>query len=166
MSVKIQIRRGTASEWTSANPILLAGEIGLETDTLKIKTGNGTASWNSLPYTTTTPADLNTKTDKIVSIESKTSSYTLQLSDANKLIEMNVSTVNNLNVPLNSSVAFPIGTKIDILQTGVGQTKIVPQSGVTVNATPGLVLSERWAAASLIKRAEDTWVLIGNLVEE
>lgn len=50
MSTKIQIRRGTASQWTSANPVLLSGEQGYETDTKKIKIGDGTTSWNSLPY--------------------------------------------------------------------------------------------------------------------
>lgn len=47
---QIQIRRGTASEWTSANPILASGELGAETDTNKIKCGNGSTAWNSLPY--------------------------------------------------------------------------------------------------------------------
>jgi hypothetical protein len=52
MTVKIQVRRGTASAWTSANPTLSAGEIGFETDTLKIKIGDGTTAWTSLGYTT------------------------------------------------------------------------------------------------------------------
>jgi hypothetical protein len=46
----IQLRRGTAAQWTSANPTLAAGEIGLETDTDKLKIGNGTIAWNSLAY--------------------------------------------------------------------------------------------------------------------
>jgi hypothetical protein len=50
MSVKILIRRGTAAEWTAANPILAAGEFGYETDTKKLKIGNGTSAWTSLAY--------------------------------------------------------------------------------------------------------------------
>ena len=50
MTVKIQIRRGTAAEWTSANPTLLSGEQGLETDTGKTKIGDGVTAWNSLGY--------------------------------------------------------------------------------------------------------------------
>ena len=50
MAIKIQIRRGLASEWTSANPILALGEQGLETDTRKVKFGDGITAWNSLPY--------------------------------------------------------------------------------------------------------------------
>jgi len=50
MAVTIQIRRGTAAEWTSANPVLADGELGLETDTGKIKVGDGIASWNTTVY--------------------------------------------------------------------------------------------------------------------
>jgi hypothetical protein len=47
---QIQVRRGTASQWTSTNPQLAAGEFGFETDTNKLKCGNGTTNWNSLAY--------------------------------------------------------------------------------------------------------------------
>lgn len=90
-------------------------------------------------------------------------SYTLVISDASKLIEMNVGSANNLTVPLNSSVPFPIGTQIDILQTGTGQTTVVATGGVTINATPGLKLRAQWSSATLIKRATDTWVLMGDI---
>jgi hypothetical protein len=50
MAQKIQIRRGTAAEWTAANPVLHQGEIAIELDTQKIKIGNGTLNWNSLSY--------------------------------------------------------------------------------------------------------------------
>ncbi len=46
----IQVRRDTAANWTSTNPTLAAGELGLETDTLKLKLGNGSTAWNSLAY--------------------------------------------------------------------------------------------------------------------
>lgn len=49
-TVRIQIRRGTASNWTSVNPILAAGEAGYETDSGKLKIGDGTTSWTSLSY--------------------------------------------------------------------------------------------------------------------
>lgn len=52
MALKIQLRRGTATEWTTANPVLMQGEMGVETDTLKVKLGNGTTAWSSLPYFT------------------------------------------------------------------------------------------------------------------
>lgn len=93
----------------------------------------------------------------------QTASYTLVLADAGKLVEISNASANNLTVPLNSSVAYPIGTQINILQTGAGQTTVVATGGVTINATPGLKLRAQWSSATLIKRATDTWVLVGDL---
>ena len=53
MAVRIQFRRGTASEWTSLNPTLSAGEFGFETDTNRFKLCNGTTAWSGLPYPAT-----------------------------------------------------------------------------------------------------------------
>lgn len=50
---QIQVRRGTAAQWTSANPVLASGEQGFETDTNKLKIGNGSSAWNSLSYIAT-----------------------------------------------------------------------------------------------------------------
>lgn len=50
MTVKIQVRRGTAANWTSVNPTLSSGEIGFETDTKKIKVGDGSTAWTALSY--------------------------------------------------------------------------------------------------------------------
>ena len=50
MASIIQIRRDTASNWSSANPTLAQGELGLETDTLKVKAGDGSTAWNSASY--------------------------------------------------------------------------------------------------------------------
>ena len=98
-----------------------------------------------------------------VSLNAQNASYTLQISDSAKLVELNNASANNLTVPLNSTAAFPIGTQINILQTGAGQTTIVATGGVTINATPGLKLRTQWSSATLIKRASDTWVAIGDL---
>lgn len=54
----IQTRRGTAAQWTAANPVLAIGEMGLETDTLKIKFGDGTANWAARTYLTVNAADI------------------------------------------------------------------------------------------------------------
>lgn len=58
MATRIQLRRDTAANWTTANPVLREGEIGIETDTLKIKVGNGSVAWSLRPYMTVTPTDL------------------------------------------------------------------------------------------------------------
>ena len=110
-------------------------------------------------------ADGTVSTGVMISIIEKTASHTLVLSDKDKLIEMNSASANTLTVPLNSSEAFPIGSQLNILQTGTGQTTIAPVSvSVTVNATPGLKLRAQWSSATLIKRAENVWVLAGDLV--
>jgi len=51
-SKRIQLRNDTATNWASANPVLLAGEVGIETDSARnrIKIGDGTTAWNDLPY--------------------------------------------------------------------------------------------------------------------
>lgn len=53
MAAVIQVKRGSASSWTSANTVLAAGEIGFETDTKKMKVGDGSTAWTSLAYTAT-----------------------------------------------------------------------------------------------------------------
>lgn len=50
MAVQIQLRRGTAAAWTAADPTLAEGEVGVETDTLRLKVGDGATAWTSLPY--------------------------------------------------------------------------------------------------------------------
>jgi hypothetical protein len=57
MAQKIQLRRGNASEWSSANPVLSDGEMGLDTTAKRFKVGNGSTAWNSLDYETTAVND-------------------------------------------------------------------------------------------------------------
>ena len=80
------------------------------------------------------------------------------------MVEMNVASGNALTVPSNANVAFPVGTTLTVLQTGAGQTTLTPQAGVTINGTPGLKLRTTWSSATLIKRATDTWVALGDMV--
>lgn len=101
--------------------------------------------------------------DSVV-INTQTASYQLVLADAGEVIEMNVATANNLTVPLNSSVPFPIGTSIDIVQYGAGQTTIVATGGVTIRSSGNkLKLTGQYSAATLYKRGTDEWVAMGDL---
>ena len=94
----------------------------------------------------------------------KTASYTLSaLTERDNLVEIDNASATTLTIPLNSAVAFPVGTSIDILQTGTGQVTIAGDAGVTVNATPGLKLRTRWSSVTLFKRATNTWVVYGDL---
>ena len=89
--------------------------------------------------------------------------YSLVLADDGKVVEVSNASPITVTVPLNSSIAFPVGTQILVLQTGAGQITLAGAAGVTVNATPGLKLRAQYSSATLIKRATDTWVVIGDL---
>jgi hypothetical protein len=98
-------------------------------------------------------------------IVQKTAAYTLSaLTERDSLIEVSSATGVTITIPTNTAVAYPVGTSIDILQTGAGQVTIAPVDGtVTVNATPGLKLRTTWSSATLFKRAANTWVVFGDL---
>lgn len=97
-------------------------------------------------------------------IVQKTASYTLSsLTERDSLIEVSSSSGTTITIPTNSAVAYPVGTSIDILQTSTGQVTIAGDTGVTVNATPGLKLRTTWSSATLFKRATNTWVVYGDL---
>ena len=67
-------------------------------------------------------------------VNTQTSSYTAVLSDAQKVVEMNVAGANTFTLPPNSAVAYPIGTVIEVFQLGAGQTTITPGAGVTLRS--------------------------------
>jgi hypothetical protein len=116
------------------------------------------------PVSTATQTALDAKTNKLVVPNRQTASYTLVLSDADKLVEMNVGSANNLTVPLNSSVAFSTGTQILLAQYGAGQTTIVATSGVTIRSNGAkLKLNAQYSGATLIKIAENEWYLFGDI---
>jgi len=107
---------------------------------------------------------LGLKVDSLTPISQKTASYTLSsLTERDDLIEMGSGSALTLTIPTNATVAYPVGTSLDILQTGAGQVTIAGAAGVTVNATPGLKLRTQWSSATLFKRAENTWVVFGDL---
>ena len=126
-----------------------SARIAYDSTSLKLLVGDGTTAREYASSTVIT--------------NTQTASYTAVIADKDKLVEMNNASANNLTVPPNSSVAFAVGAQIRILQIGAGQTTVVAGAGVTINSTPGLKLRAQWSSATLIKRATDTWVLIGDL---
>jgi hypothetical protein len=90
--------------------------------------------------------------------------YSIILSDAGKIVEMSGSSPLTLTVPLDSSQNFSVGASITVLQTGTGQVTLAPTGGVTLSGTPGLRLRTQWSSATLIKRASNVWVAIGDTV--
>jgi hypothetical protein len=100
----------------------------------------------------------------ISTITQKTSSYTLSnLNERDTIIEMGSSSALNFTVPTDSTLNYPIGTTLDVIQTGTGQVTVVGASGVTINATPGFKLRTQWSTATLLKRAANTWIAFGDL---
>jgi hypothetical protein len=88
----------------------------------------------------------------------------LQLSDAGKLLKLNVGSANDLRIPAESGVNFPIGTQILLMQYGAGQTTVVTSGGVTLRSSLGKTkLSAQYAEASLIKIGSDEWILAGDI---
>lgn len=128
-----------------------SGRISFDPSADKIYVGDGTTAIEFAGSTVITNAQSG-------------STYTLVLSDKDKLVEVSNASANTLTIPLNSSVSFPVGSQIQVLQTGAGQTTIAGAVGVTVNATPGLKLRTQWSSATLLKRGTDTWVVLGDLV--
>jgi hypothetical protein len=115
-------------------------------------------------FASTVTAALDVKVASYTPIIQKTDSYTLSsLTERDSLIEINKASAVTITIPTNSTVAYPVGTSLDILQTGTGQVTVAGAGGVTVNATPGLKLRTQWSSATLFKRAENVWVVYGDL---
>lgn len=94
----------------------------------------------------------------------QTASYTLALTDAGKFVRMNVATANNLTVPTNATVAFPIGTVVNVMQIGAGQSTLTPAGGVTIRSENNKYKTKaQYAVVGLLKIATDEWVAFGNL---
>lgn len=94
----------------------------------------------------------------------KTASYQLDTLDhKDNIVEMNMSTAGTFTVPLDSTLAWPIGASMDIFATGTGEITIAGEAGVTLNATPGLTLRTQWSSATILKRGANNWVVYGDL---
>ena len=125
-------------------------------------------AWTTPDVTLTNTATLTNKTLTApvinLAISTYASSYTLALADNGKIIEM--STSSTLSIPTNATAAFATGSQITILQTSAGQVTIAATDAgtTTVNGTPGLKLRAQWSSAVCIKRATDSWVVLGDLV--
>lgn len=175
---QIQVRRGTASQWTSTNPTLAAGEWGLETDTLKTKIGDGATAWTSLAYqgagdvtlTGTETLTNKTLTAPIVnlSLNAQTgTTYTFVLTDNGKLVTASNAAAQTYTIPLNSSVAYATGAQINVIAIGAGQVSFAATAGVTIASTGATStapkLRVQYSSATLMKVATDTWYVVGDI---
>jgi hypothetical protein len=124
--VRLQLRADTAANWTSVNPILLANELGRETDTGKIKIGNGTSTWTSLAYQAwaTLPVAVN-------------AGGTGQTSYTNGQLLIGNTTGNTLTkatLTAGSGIAVTNGTgSISVAASGIANTNIAADAEIAVS---------------------------------
>jgi hypothetical protein len=88
--------------------------------------------------------------------------YILALGDANTEIEFTDSGAVAVTVPTNASVAFPVGTVVNLSQMNTGRVTVAGAGGVTVNSPNGLITRVQYSTVSLIKDGTNTWVLSGD----
>lgn len=111
VNTKIQVRRGTASLWTSTNPTLAAGEIGYETDTGLFKIGDGTTTWTSLTYNAVKALTAGSG----ISLSNTNGNYTISLSDPT----INIGDITGFDDSVNDRVAdlLTAGSNIQLTYT-------------------------------------------------
>ncbi len=108
-------------------------------------------------------SSLDAKANLSVSTNSQSgTTYTLVLGDAGLVVELNNASAITLTVPANSSVAFPVGTVLELYQQGAGQVTVAAAGGVTLRAPGGAKTRVQYSTVSLRKRATDEWVVTGD----
>ena len=126
---QIQVRRGTASQWTSTNPVLAAGEWGYESDTNKAKIGNGSSAWNSLSYFGGTGTVSSITAGTGLSGGTITSTGTIAIDTATTV---DVSTSQTLT---NKTLTAPVINLALNAQTGTTYTFALSDNGKLVTAS-------------------------------
>lgn len=112
-----------------------------------------------------TAAEMTAVATAMIALNAQTgTSYTTVLTDDGKLITCDNGSAITLTIPPNGTVAYGIGTQINIMQLGAGQVTITPGAAVTIrSAGSKLKTSAQYAVATCVKIASDTWVAVGNL---
>jgi len=142
MAIRIQLRRDTAANWTSVNPTLRAGEIGIETDTLKFKIGNGSA-WNATSgYANVTPSGLTNSLGNYILVSDQGNPGGPAELDAN----------GDLIIPENSVIlwnddAYSFTTTLTATQPTANRTITIPNSSGTVALTSDITAHTDLTAA-------------------
>ena len=150
-TLKIQDSAVTTSKLAAASvtSVKMAANVGLVTPDIGAATG----------------ASLNTTGNVVyhITISNKTTDYTLVAGDDGDIVEMDAATNKTISIPLNATVPFAIGTQIIVSRVGLGEVSIAGVSGVTLQAAGSAYrLRAQFSAATCIKRATDTWILIGD----
>jgi len=88
---------------------------------------------------------------------------TLALTDAGNFISTENASPTTVTVPLNASVAFPIGTEIDFIQKGAGVLTITAALGATLNVATSVVVTAQWGGVTIKKIGTDEWIAVGKI---
>jgi hypothetical protein len=134
MASIIQIRRDTASNWTSANPILALGEMGAETDTSKIKIGDGTTAWASVPYLIDagdylTATSTNTLTNKTIAYADNTLTGVVPTSDIGVSVQAYDADTTKNDVANTFTAAQTFGASVVEKKVAMGCSRHRPVAG-------------------------------------
>ena len=139
-----------------------------------VGSGASTTSWTTSPtvsgtmtagtVTTTGTLTAGVAVGQAVDLDRKTADYTLVLTDAGKVIEINSGSSENVTIPPNSSVAFPTGTQIVVVRLGAGAVVITEGSGVTTRSDGDKnKIKSQYSSCVLIKHETNEWYILGNL---
>jgi hypothetical protein len=139
-----------------------------------VGTGTSTTAWTTSPtvsgtmtagtVTTTGTLTAGVAVGQAVDLDRKTADYTLVLTDAGKVIEINSGSSENVTIPPNSGVAFPLGTQVVIVRLGSGAVVIVEGSGVTTRSDGDKAkIKSQYSSCVLIKHETNEWYILGNL---
>ena len=109
-------------------------------------------------YHSSMQGSISVQSDNTITTNAQSSNYTIAPIDSGRLIEMS----GGGTLTITDSASFPVGFCVDVLQTGSSQVTIAGD-GFTPNSTPGLKLRTQWSSATLIKRALNSWVVLGDL---
>ena len=148
--VALETKLGLTDSNASANAMLVGS-------------GASTTSWTTSPTVTGT-LTAGVAVGQAVDLDRKTADYTLALTDAGKVIEINSGSSENVTIPPNSSVAFPTGTQIVIVRLGAGAVVIVEGAGVTTRSDGDKAkIKSQYSSCVLIKHETNEWYILGNL---
>ena len=143
-----------------------------------VGSGASTSSWTTSPtvsgtmtagtVTTTGTLTAGVAVGQAVDLDRKTADYTLVLTDAGKVIEINSGSDENVTIPPygtgGGQVAFPTGTQIVIVRLGAGAVTIVEGSGVTTRSDGDKAkIKSQYSSCVLIKHETNEWYILGNL---
>jgi hypothetical protein len=110
----------------------------------------------------------NNKAPFNLTVNAQSASYTAVLADGNNtLVTISNASANAFTIPPNSSVAYPVGTVLNIAQTGAGQTTITQGLGVTITSVGATASAPKtrvqYSAASAVQTSANNWLVVGDI---